>query len=72
MAGALAERDFAKKLDKAGFVRIEIVHRQAVSVDMLTRYPLFTEELLALMRHLIPEPKHEAVATAIVVTATRR
>lgn len=71
MAGALAERDFVEKLHRAGFQDIEVAHRQPVSIDVLTLYPLFTDELLALMRRLIPEGKQDAVAVAIVVTATR-
>ncbi len=43
-----------------------------VSVDDLTLYPLFTAEIIELMRTLIPVDRQLAVATAIVVTAERR
>jgi hypothetical protein len=43
--------------------------RVVVSVDDLTLYPLFTEEIIELMRTLIPVEGQLAVATSIVVTA---
>ena len=70
MAGALTERDFVEKLEKAGFGEIEVHQREPVSLDDLTLYPLFTDELIGLMRKLITPDRQAAVATAIVVTAT--
>ena len=69
MAGALTERDFVEKLEKAGFARIRVHSRELVSVDDLTLYPLFTDELIGLMRTLIEQDRQGAVATAIVLTA---
>ena len=69
MAGALTERDFVTKLDKAGLNSIRIVSREPIGIDRLALYPLFTTELLALMRQLIPDDRHDSVASAIVVTA---
>lgn len=69
MAGALTERDFVDKLSRAGLRHIEVVYRRPVSIDVLSLYPLFTDELLALMRRLIPTARQAEVATAIVVTA---
>lgn len=43
-----------------------------MSVDDCARYPLFTADLLALMRRLIPAARQDAVATVIVVRAQRR
>ena len=71
MAGALAERDFVMKLEKAGFGAVEVVDRQSVSVDDFTLYPLFTGDLITLMRTLIPEERQSSVATAVVVRAIR-
>lgn len=39
-------------------------------MDDLALYPLFTRDLVALMRMLIAPDRQNAVATAIVVTAT--
>lgn len=69
MAGALTERDFVEKLEKAGFGDIEVHQREPASVDDLNLYPLFTDELIEMMRTLIPPDRQDAVATAIVVTA---
>jgi arsenite methyltransferase len=69
VSGALAERDFVQKLEKAGFVDIAVRHREPVSVDDCALYPLFTEDLLELMRRLIPADKQGNVATSVVITA---
>jgi arsenite methyltransferase len=71
VAGALTERDFVEKLEKAAFGEIEVHHREPVSVEDLALYPLFTRELIELMRRLIPSDRQQAVATSIVVTARR-
>jgi arsenite methyltransferase len=70
VAGALTERDFVDKLERAGFGEIKVHERRPVSIDDLTLYPLFTDELIDLMRKLIAPDRQGAVATAIVVTAT--
>ncbi|MEW6153998.1 MAG: hypothetical protein AB1673_08440 [Actinomycetota bacterium] len=67
----MAERDFVEKLEKAGFVDVEIVAREPRSIDDFSLYPLFTPELLDLMRRLIPPEQQGSVATAVVVTARR-
>jgi arsenite methyltransferase len=69
VAGALTERDFVEKLEKAGFEEIRVHYREAMSVDDLTLYPLFTDELIGLMRTLIAPDRQDAVATSIVLTA---
>ncbi len=71
MAGALAERDFVEKLEKAGFEGVDVVDRQPVSVDDFTLYPLFTDDLIHLMRTLIPAEQQSSVATSVVVRAAR-
>jgi arsenite methyltransferase len=71
VAGALTERDFVEKLEKAGFADIEVHHREPLSVDDLTLYPLFTDELIKLMRTLIPPERQTEVATSVVIMARR-
>jgi arsenite methyltransferase len=71
VAGALTERDFVEKLEKAGFGEVQAHQREPVSVDDLALYPLFTPELIQLMRTLIPPERQAAVATAVVMTARR-
>ena len=69
IAGALAEPDFIRKLEKAGFIDIQIRHRQPLSIDDCALYPLFSDEVVALMRRLIPLERQQGVAVAVVVTA---
>ena len=69
MAGALTERDFVEKLEKAGFGDIRVHHREPISVDDLSLYPLFTPEVIELMRTLLPPEQQRAVATSVVLTA---
>lgn len=69
MSGALAERDFVHKLNKAGFQDIEIVHRAPWGIDDCALIPLFTEELIALMRRLIPIEQQDRIGDSIVVKA---
>jgi arsenite methyltransferase len=71
VAGALTERDFVEKLEQAGFHEIDVRHREPVSIDDLALYPLFTRELIELMRKLIPAERQHAVATSVVITARR-
>jgi arsenite methyltransferase len=71
VAGALTERDFVEKLEKAGFESITVRQREPVAVDDLALYPLFTPELIQLMRTLIPLERQAAVATSVVITARR-
>jgi arsenite methyltransferase len=69
VSGALAERDFAEKMAKAGFTEIEVVTRRPWGVDECALYPLFTNELIGLMRTLIPVEDQWRVANSIVVKA---
>lgn len=69
VAGALAEDDFLRKLTRAGFVDGEVLHRQPLSIDDCALYPLFSAEVIALMRGLIPPDRHGSVAVAVVVKA---
>ena len=69
MSGALAERDFVEKLEKAGFGSIEVPVRRPWGVDECALYPLFTAELIELMRKLIPIEDQGRVAKSIVLKA---
>lgn len=69
MAGALTERDFVTKLERASFIKIEILERSPMGIDDCTLYPLFTTDVLDLMRTLIPPQRQQTIGTAIVVRA---
>lgn len=67
----MAERVFAKWLRKAGFTDIAIAHEQWLGIDDLMHYPLFTPELLDLMRRAIAPERHHALARSLVFTARK-
>jgi arsenite methyltransferase len=71
VAGALTERDFVAKLEKAGFLGVEVLERSPLGVDDCALYPLFTPDLLDLMRRLLPPERQDAVAVAVVLRARR-
>lgn len=70
VAGALAEDHFVGKLARAGFESIEVLGREPLSIEDCALYPLFSAELIQLMRELIPPHRQDAVAVAVVVRAT--
>ena len=71
VAGALAEDDFVRKLTNAGFDGVEVVQREPLSIDDCALYPLFSDEVIALMRRLIPAARHHTVAVAMIIRAHR-
>ena len=50
-------------------VRHKVHTANPMSVDDAARYPLFTDDLLELMRTLIPRERRGELAVAVVVTA---
>jgi arsenite methyltransferase len=71
IAGALSERIFARKLDRAGLVDIEMSERCALTLDDVALYPLFTPEVLSLMRRLLPDDTRQHIATSLIVRARK-
>jgi arsenite methyltransferase len=71
VAGALAERVFAKKLENVGFAGVEVVERHPFGIDDAARYPLFTPDLIAVMREVLDAGRQAEVATAITVGAAK-
>ncbi len=69
MSGALAERVFVHKLKRVGFVDIEVVHREPFALKQAAEYPLFTDEMILLMRTLLPPEQQDQVAVSVVITA---
>jgi arsenite methyltransferase len=69
VSGALAERDFVAKLERAGFSEIEVLAREPLSIDDCALYPLFDEQLLALMRSVIDSDKQHAVGIGVIFRA---
>jgi arsenite methyltransferase len=71
VSGALAERVFADKLTKVGFTGVEVLDRQPFGLADAALYPLFTPELIELMRDLLAPAQHAEVAVAVTVSASK-
>ncbi len=67
----MAERVFASKVQKVGFVDIQRGEELPVGVDDCEQYPLFTPELIALMRRLIPPERQATVARSVIFSARK-
>jgi arsenite methyltransferase len=71
ISGALSERVFTKMLHNAGLTDVEMSNREPFGIDDVALYPLFTPEVLDLMRRLIADDRRERVAVGLIVRATR-
>ena len=69
MSGALAERVFVDKMTNVGFSNVEVLDRRRFGIEDAASYPLFTPELIELMRQLLSPGQHASVAVAVTVTA---
>lgn len=71
MAGALAERVFAEKLGRAGLVDVWVGGHRPLSIDEASQYPLFTDEVIELMRRALGPELHDHVATSVIIKARK-
>jgi hypothetical protein len=71
VSGALAERVFAEKLERAGFVDVWVGGHQPYGIDDAAKYPLFTPELIQIMQRTISPDHQDHVATGVIVKARR-
>lgn len=71
MAGALTERVFVDKLVGVGFRDVEVLGRVPFGLGDAAEYPLFTPDLIELMRVLLPAARQSEVALAITLTARK-
>ena len=62
MSGAMAERVFAGKLQRAGFADVWVGGHQPFGIDQAALYPLFTPEVIQVMRETIPADRQDHVA----------
>jgi arsenite methyltransferase len=67
----MAERVFAGKLERAGFADIWVGGHRPFGIDEAALYPLFTPEVIEVMRRTIPSGHHDHVATGVIVKARR-
>lgn len=68
----MAERVFAKKLRKVGFEHIRIGEQMPYGVEDAGLFPLFTEEIIDLMRRLIPPERQDRVAVSVIAKARKK
>lgn len=69
MSGALAERDFVHMLERLGFEAVKVVNRRPWGIADCERYPLFSADLIDLMRRVVPVENHDRIAESIVIKA---
>lgn len=67
----MAERVFARKLEKVGFADVRIGERTPYGIERAALYPLFTPEIIRLMNRLIPPERRDAVAVSVIAKARR-
>jgi arsenite methyltransferase len=68
-AGAMSERALLRALGRVGLVDVTVHERHPFGVDDCARFPLFTPDLLAVMRVTIPPERQPEIATCLTVTA---
>jgi arsenite methyltransferase len=71
VSGALAERVFAEKLERASFEDVWVGGHRSYGIEDAARYPLFTPELIEVMKRTIPPERQDHVATGVIVKARR-
>jgi arsenite methyltransferase len=68
-AGAMAERALLRALGRVGLVDVTVRERHPFGVEDCARFPLFTPDLLDVMRAMIPAQRQPTIATVVTVTA---
>jgi SAM-dependent methyltransferase/TusA-related sulfurtransferase len=71
VSGAMAERTLLRSLGRVGLVNVTVHERRAVGIADCARYPLFSSELLAVMRRTIPPDRQDRFAGSITVSARK-
>lgn len=67
----MTERVFVKKLSRAGFKDIDVYGHISYGIDEIAVYPLFPDELIEVMRKVLPAERQHHLVTAVVVRACR-
>ena len=70
-AGAMAEGALIRSLRRVGLTGIQVRERHPLGVEECARFPMFTAELLAVMRNRIPARDQHEIGTCVTVTAGR-
>jgi hypothetical protein len=67
----MAERVFAGKLERAGFAAVWVGGHRPFGIDQAALYPLFTGQVIEVMRRTIPPRHQDHVATGVIVKARK-
>lgn len=67
----MAERVFARKLERVGFTDVWIGERRPFGIEQAAIFPLFTDEVVELMRTLIPAERRDSVASSVIAKARK-
>ncbi|HXF71302.1 MAG TPA: hypothetical protein VNO79_01660 [Actinomycetota bacterium] len=67
----MAERVFARKMEKAGFTDVRIGEKVPYGIRDAALYPLFTPEIIELMERLIPRERQDRVAIGVIARARK-
>jgi arsenite methyltransferase len=71
LSGALSEKALYKGVRRAGFREVSIEPLAPFGIEECARYPLFGNELLALLRERLPAERHGRIATSVLVQARK-
>ena len=71
IAGAVSERVLRRKLARAGFDDIDVAGHTGFSLDEVALYPLFTSEVMELLRQLLPREIQQQVALSVIARSRR-
>ena len=71
MSGALAERVFAEKLERAGYTDVWVGGHRPFGIADAALFPLFTQQVIDVMRRTIPVERQDRVATAVIIKAAK-
>lgn len=71
LSGALSEKALYKAVRRAGFREVSIEPLDPFGIEECALYPLFANELLALLRERVPAERHGRIATSVLVRARK-
>ena len=71
LSGALSEVALHKGLRRAGFREVGITPLYPFGITECALYPLFTDQLLALLRDRVPADRHDRIAESVFVSARK-
>jgi quercetin dioxygenase-like cupin family protein len=71
IAGAVSERVLRRKLARAGFTDIDVAGHTSFTLEDVELYPLFTAEVMELLRQLLPRTAQQELARSVIARSRR-